>query len=587
MPYENIVKGYEIAQDRYVVIEPGELEALAPKKTKTIEIEDFVELAQIDPIYYDHPYYLAPGPGGAKPYRLLLDAMSETGKVAIARVVIRSKEQLVALRPMGDALGMATMIFADEVLPPDSLDEIDEVKEVKTTKRELDIAKQLVESLGGRLRARQVHRLLPRAGARHDRAQGPGRADRRAAGAEDLTAPAPDLMGALKASLEAVRAREGEDGAKPKAAKRKAPAKKSRPKRAHRNRRARKARARAPNAKREPARRRHPANPALAPARARRPPRKREEAARAAGAEEASAAEAPREPAAPAPAKKRRGQPRASPNTSANVTSARRPSPRAGAPADGRADGLPRFVIHQHSARRLHWDLRLEHEGVLASWAVPKGMPEEPGDNRFAAHTEDHPIEYLDFHGEIPKGNYGAGEMTIWDHGTYELPEVGAAQGRGGAARRAPGRALRAVRDRQGGPAEGLDGPPHGPARGPRPRADAASGSCRCSPAPPPRCRPTIGWGFEIKWDGVRAIAYCAPGEVRLESRNLKEITDSYPELGRLDRALGSHHAVLDGEIVAFDERGAPELRPPAAAHARRLARAGAARSPRARRSPT
>ncbi len=96
------------------------------------------------------------------------------------------------------------------------------------------------------------------------------------------------------------------------------------------------------------------------------------------------------------------------------------PEPDAAA-AGGEPDGLPRFVIHQHSARRLHWDLRLEHDGVLASWAVPKGMPEEPGENRFAAHTEDHPIEYLDFHGEIPKGNYGAGQMTIWDHGTYEL----------------------------------------------------------------------------------------------------------------------------------------------------------------------
>ena len=116
VPYEDIVKGYEIAPDRYVVIEPGELEALEPKKTKTIEIEDFVDLSQIDPIFYDHPYYLAPGPGGAKPYRLLVEAMRETGKVAIARVVIRSKEALVALRPIGDVLGMATMIFADEVL---------------------------------------------------------------------------------------------------------------------------------------------------------------------------------------------------------------------------------------------------------------------------------------------------------------------------------------------------------------------------------------------------------------------------------------------------------------------------------------
>jgi bifunctional non-homologous end joining protein LigD len=92
------------------------------------------------------------------------------------------------------------------------------------------------------------------------------------------------------------------------------------------------------------------------------------------------------------------------------------PAPAAAPPAEG----LPRFVIHEHSARRLHWDLRLEHDGALASWAVPKGIPEEPGENRFAAATEDHPIEYLAFHGEIPAGNYGAGTMKIWDQGTYE-----------------------------------------------------------------------------------------------------------------------------------------------------------------------
>jgi DNA end-binding protein Ku len=109
VPYEDIVKGFELTPDRYVLIEPGELETLQPKKTKTIEIEDFVELSDIDPIFYDHPYYLAPGAGGAKPYRLLVEAMRETGRVAIARVVIRSKEALVALRPMDDhVLGMPT-----------------------------------------------------------------------------------------------------------------------------------------------------------------------------------------------------------------------------------------------------------------------------------------------------------------------------------------------------------------------------------------------------------------------------------------------------------------------------------------------
>src|SRR5437763_15718382 len=130
VPYEEIVKGYELAKDRYVVIEPGELEALEPVKTRTIEIEDFVELDQIDPVYYDHPYYLAPGAGDAKPYRLLLEAMRETRKVAIARVVIRQKESLVAIRPMeGDVLGMATLIFADEVVDPERIDDLEAARE--------------------------------------------------------------------------------------------------------------------------------------------------------------------------------------------------------------------------------------------------------------------------------------------------------------------------------------------------------------------------------------------------------------------------------------------------------------------------
>jgi DNA end-binding protein Ku len=209
VPYEDVVKGYEIAPERYVVIEPGELETLQPKKTKTIEIEDFVELSQIDPVFYDHPYYLVPAPGGAKPYRLLLEAMRETGKVAIARVVIRSKEQLVALRPMGDVLGMATMIFADEILPPERLDEVSEAAEVKTTKRELDIARQLVDSLAGEFEPgrysdtyrEEVLALIERKAQGREIAVQPP--------AEEVAAPAPDLMSALKASLDAVRAREG------------------------------------------------------------------------------------------------------------------------------------------------------------------------------------------------------------------------------------------------------------------------------------------------------------------------------------------------------------------------------------------
>jgi DNA end-binding protein Ku len=231
VPYQDIVKGYEIAPERYVTIEPAELDSLEPKKTKTIEIEEFVELSQIDPIYYDHPYYLAPGTGGAKPYRLLLEAMEETGKVAIARVVIRSKEQLVAVRPMGSVLGMATMLFPDEVLPPERLDEVVEAAKAKTTKREVDIAKQLIESLADDFepaKFRDTYReevlaMIERKAEGKEIAVQPR--------AEEVRAPAPDLMSALKASLDAVRAAgDGDGGAKPKPKKpaaRKAAAKKA------------------------------------------------------------------------------------------------------------------------------------------------------------------------------------------------------------------------------------------------------------------------------------------------------------------------------------------------------------------------
>jgi DNA end-binding protein Ku len=222
VPYEDIVKGYELAPDRYVVVEPDELATLQPKKTKTIEIEDFVELSQIDPIFYDHPYYLAPGPGGAKPYRLLLEAMAESERVAVARVVIRSKEQLVAIRAMGDVLEMATMLFADEIASPDQLDELPDPNEVKTTKREVDIAKQLIDSLAGEFepdKYRDTYRddvlaLIERKAEGKEIAIQPE--------AEEVAAPTPDLMSALKASLDAVRERSADDGAPAK--KRKKPA---------------------------------------------------------------------------------------------------------------------------------------------------------------------------------------------------------------------------------------------------------------------------------------------------------------------------------------------------------------------------
>jgi len=226
VPFERLVKGYEVAPDRYVIVEPDELEALEPRRTRTIDILDFVELAEIDPIFYDHPYYLAPGAGGSKPYKLLLDAMRETGKVAIAKVVIRNKEALVAVRPAGDLLQMDTLIFFDEVVPHDRIDELPD-ETVETTDRELAMAKQLVESLATSWQPEQYkdeHRekllaMIERKAAGEDVAVQPAQAE---------AAPVPDLMSALKASLDAVKSRDGDgDGAatdKKPAAKKKAAA---------------------------------------------------------------------------------------------------------------------------------------------------------------------------------------------------------------------------------------------------------------------------------------------------------------------------------------------------------------------------
>jgi DNA end-binding protein Ku len=214
--FDEIVKGYELSPDRYVLIEPEELEALDPKATKTIDIEEFVDLAEIDPIYYDHSYYLAPATGGAKAYRLLLEAMREAGKVAIGRVVIRSKQQLCALRPSGDAMALSTMLFGDEVLSPDRLDELDGLEEADATKRELTMAQQLIESLSADFDPtkfkddyrERVLDLIERKAAGEEIAVQPE--------AED-TSPAPDLMAALEASLAEIRSGDSDEPAPKKA----------------------------------------------------------------------------------------------------------------------------------------------------------------------------------------------------------------------------------------------------------------------------------------------------------------------------------------------------------------------------------
>ena len=204
VPYEQIVKGFELTKDRYVIITPDEMDALDPERTRTVDIEDFVDLADIDPIYYDHPYYLVPDKGAAKAYGLLLNAMEASGKVAIARVVLRSKEQLVAIRPAGELLMMETMIFADEVVPHDDLDDLPDAKDLKVSDREVKMAQQLIDSLSSdfepeKYRDEYRDKVLDLI-------------ERKAQGEEITVAPeapapakVPDLMAALEASLAAVK----------------------------------------------------------------------------------------------------------------------------------------------------------------------------------------------------------------------------------------------------------------------------------------------------------------------------------------------------------------------------------------------
>lgn len=234
---------------------------------------------------------------------------------------------------------------------------------------------------------------------------------------------------------------------------------------------------------------------------------------------------------------------------------AKRDTDGSGEPAGGpvrRRRGAPRFVVQEHAATRLHWDLRLEHEGVLASWALPRFLPGTSGDNRLAVRTEDHPVEYLDFEGEIPPGHYGAGTMSIYDRGTFEVllwePRKVEVELHG---ERLTGRWALFPIGREGGTerewmihrmgdpldpgAEPLPEvvPPMLAGAGPLPEGDQ--------------------WAFEVKWDGVRALCRSEPGSLVLRSRAGADITAGYPELGGLGRALHEHRAVLDGEIVAFD----------------------------------
>jgi len=213
--YDSIVKGYEITPEQYVVITRDELDEIDPKKTRAIEIQDFVDLDQIDPIYFEHPYYLGPDKGAEKAYGLLTKAMRDERKVAIARFVLRNKEHLAAIRPMDDVLTLTTMRFADEVVPPEQLDGVTDGAGGKPQKKELDMAKQLIGSLSGEFDPKQYRDEY--------REQLLSLIERKAQG-EKVVAPAseepkptkaPDLMAALEESLAAVRTEE-EESPKPK-----------------------------------------------------------------------------------------------------------------------------------------------------------------------------------------------------------------------------------------------------------------------------------------------------------------------------------------------------------------------------------
>jgi bifunctional non-homologous end joining protein LigD len=220
----------------------------------------------------------------------------------------------------------------------------------------------------------------------------------------------------------------------------------------------------------------------------------------------------------------------------------------------GKAKG-PIFVVQRHDARRLHYDFRLERDGVLASWAVPKGVPLEPGEQHLAVHVEDHPLEYGSFEGEIPKGNYGAGTVEIWDRGTYELLEE---KPDGGLTVRLHGERLEGtwalvpahlsgdeknwliLRKRE-------DGKATGQRRVYRPMLATLTEEL-------PRGE---GWVFEPKWDGYRAIGYVRGGEAKLVSRRGNDLTERFaPVAKELPKALRTPDAVVDGEVVALDWAG-------------------------------
>jgi len=234
------------------------------------------------------------------------------------------------------------------------------------------------------------------------------------------------------------------------------------------------------------------------------------------------------------------------------------------------SDGGPRrFVIQEHHARALHWDFRLERDGVLVSWAIPKGLPLDKKSNHLAVHTEDHPLEYATFEGTIPEGEYGGGQVILWDAGTYDeikwsdrevMVVLHGKRAAGQYVLFATGRPGQddAGRAKRGG--HSRDWMVH--------RMDGAPPDYE---APPGEIRPMLAvagklpvdddaWAYELKWDGIRAIGHVDGGRIRLTTRNGNDVTASFPELRALGEHFGSEQVVIDGEIVAFDDKGRPRF---------------------------
>lgn len=220
----------------------------------------------------------------------------------------------------------------------------------------------------------------------------------------------------------------------------------------------------------------------------------------------------------------------------------------------------PRFVIQEHHATSLHWDFRLEHDGVYVSWALPKGLPLTPKENHLAVHVEDHPLEYGSFQGSIPAGEYGGGQVSIWDKGTYE-PEkwrdrevMVVLHGK-----RAKGRYVLFPTNGKNWMIHRMDPAPKG--FEPLPSPDELSPELATAGELPVNNNPKKGeWAYEFKWDGLRVLLWIDGGRPKAESRNGNDMTVAFPELRDLAEAVGSDQVVLDGELVALDDEGRPRF---------------------------